>query len=69
MRRPASVGYDVFAQSESKQKDARKEFVRIVGKVRISRGFPPIFNGSDSEKRRRVAYTRMDRPLALGPDS
>ncbi|WP_155640715.1 hypothetical protein [Burkholderia pseudomultivorans] len=62
MRRPASVEYDVFAQIESEWKDARKEFVEIAGKVRISRGFPQVFNGSDSEKRRRVAYTGIDRP-------
>ncbi|OXJ30120.1 hypothetical protein CFB46_03575 [Burkholderia sp. HI2761] len=54
MRRPVSDTYDDSAAIERNGKDSCKAFVLLVRKPRASRGFPLIFNGSDSEKRRRL---------------
>ncbi|RQS22848.1 hypothetical protein DIE03_29185 [Burkholderia sp. Bp8992] len=51
---------------ERNEKDPCKTFVRLAGKTRDSRGFPPIFNGSDSEKRRRLPILELTAPLATG---
>jgi hypothetical protein len=67
VRRPVLSKYGVSAQNERIRKDLRKAFVLFARKTRISAGFPQTFNGSDSEKRREVAYTRIAGPLANGP--
>ncbi|OXJ32920.1 hypothetical protein CFB82_17180 [Burkholderia sp. HI2714] len=51
VRRHASDTYDESAKIERREKDTRKAFVELAGKMRDSPGFPLIFNGSDSEKR------------------
>ncbi|MCA8067534.1 hypothetical protein [Burkholderia sp. AU38729] len=60
--------YDESAKIERREKDARKAFVEFAGKMRDSRGFPLIFNGSDSEKRCRLPILELTAPLAIGPD-
>ncbi|OXJ12917.1 hypothetical protein CFB45_17255 [Burkholderia sp. HI2500] len=67
-RRHASDTYDESAKIERREKDTRKAFVQLAGKVRDSRGFPLIFNGSDSEKRCRLPILELTAPLAIGPE-
>ncbi|WP_241303133.1 hypothetical protein, partial [Burkholderia stabilis] len=67
-RRPASDTYDDSAKNERNEKDTCKAFVSLAGKTRDSPGFPLIFNGSDSEKRRRLPILEVTTPLAIGSD-
>ncbi|TDA45190.1 hypothetical protein EVG18_22575 [Burkholderia pyrrocinia] len=68
MRRPASDTYDNSAQIERNGKDACKAFVELAGKMRDSRGFPLIFNGSDSENIAGLPILELTVPLAIGSD-
>lgn len=60
--------YEESATIERREKDTRKAFVELAGNMRDSRGFPLIFNGSDSEKRCRLPILELTAPLAIGPD-
>lgn len=60
--------YEESATIERREKDTRKAFVELAGNMRDSRGFPLIFNGSDSEKRCRLPILELTAPLTIGPD-
>ncbi|CAI8691789.1 DUF3846 domain-containing protein [Burkholderia sp. IT-111MI5] len=66
--RPASDTHVNSAKIERNGKDVCKAFVELAGKMRDSPGFPLIFSGSDSEKRRRLPILELTASLAIGSD-